>query len=162
MATDLVKEVESRYLKKKLPEISPGDTVKVKIKIKEGNKERLQAYEGVVIKLHGGGLNKTITVRRVFQGVGVERVFLLHSPKLETIQILRKGHVRRSKLYYLRQRTGKAARIREKLGAPKEIFDTLAVEEPVEIPESQPEPQVEPEVVVETTAEAQPEPPAAE
>ncbi len=115
MATDLLKEVEKRYLKQDLPDVKPGDSVKVKIKIKEGNKERTQAYEGVVIKVRGASVNKTITVRRVFQGVGVERVFLIHSPKVESIQILRKGDVRRSKLYYLRERTGKAARIREKI-----------------------------------------------
>jgi len=153
MAIDLVKEVESRYLKKKLPDIRPGDTVKVKIKIKEGNKERLQAYEGVVIKLHGAGLNKTITVRRVFQGVGVERVFLLHSPKVETIQVLRKGDVRRAKLYYLRELTGKAARIREKLGAAREEVEYLTAE---------PEPEPEVEVVAEATPEVVAEAPAAE
>lgn len=117
MATDLVKEVEKRYMKENLPDIKPGDTVKVRIKIVEGSKERLQAYEGVVIKVRGSGLGKSITARRVFQGVGVERVFLLHSPKVESIQILRKGDVRRAKLYYLRSRTGKAARIREKIVA---------------------------------------------
>lgn len=115
--TDLVKEVEKRYMKDNLPDVKPGDSVKVKIKIKEGNKERLQAYEGVIIKVRGSGISKTITVRRVFQGVGVERVFLVHSPKVDSIQILRKGDVRRAKLYYLRSRTGKAARIREKIGA---------------------------------------------
>lgn len=117
MAIDLVKEVEKRYLKDNLPVIDPGDSVKVKIKIKEGNKERIQAYEGVVIKVRGAGISKTVTVRRVFQGVGVERVFLIHSPKVESIQVLRKGDVRRAKLYYLRNLTGKAARIREKVGA---------------------------------------------
>jgi large subunit ribosomal protein L19 len=118
MATrDFVKEVEKRYMKDSLPDFKPGDSVKVKIKITEGNKERLQAYEGVIIKIRGAGINKTVTVRRVFQGIGVERVFLVHSPKVDSIQILRKGDVRRAKLYYLRQRTGKAARIREKIGA---------------------------------------------
>lgn len=115
MVTDLVKEVEKRYMKTDLPDVKPGDTVKVKIRITEGNKERLQAYEGVVVKLRGAGVSKSATVRRVFQGVGVERVFLLHSPKVESIQILRKGDVRRAKLYYLRSRTGKAARIKEKI-----------------------------------------------
>ncbi len=114
MKIDLVKEIEQEYLKADLPEVSPGDTVKVMVRIREGNKERLQGYEGVVIKLAGAGVSKTVTVRRVFQGVGVERVFLLHSPKVESIKVLRRGDVRRAKLYYLRQRTGKAARIREK------------------------------------------------
>lgn len=120
MTTDLVKEVEKRYMKAELPEVNPGDTVKVKIKIQEGNKERLQAYEGVVLKVQGAGINRSITVRRVFQGIGVERVFLLHSPKLDSIEVLRRGIVRRARLYYLRNRTGKAARIKEKLGAAGE------------------------------------------
>ena len=90
-----------------------GDTVKVFVKIKEGGKERTQGYEGVVIKQRGCGLGKTITVRRVFQGVGIERVFLIHSPRVEKVNIQRKGHVRRAKLYYLRKRSGKATRIRE-------------------------------------------------
>jgi large subunit ribosomal protein L19 len=85
------------------------------VRIKEGNKERLQGYEGVIIKLAGGGISRTVTVRRVFQGVGVERVFLLHSPRVDSIKVLRRGSVRRAKLYYLRNRTGKAARIREKV-----------------------------------------------
>ncbi len=117
MTHDLIRDIEKQFMKSDLPQIDPGDSVKVKIKIKEGTKERIQAYEGLVIKLRGAGINKTVTVRRVFQGVGVERVFLLHSPKVESIQVLRKGSVRRAKLYYLRQRTGKAARIREKIGA---------------------------------------------
>ncbi len=117
MAVDWIKLVEQDQLKKQLPDIHPGDTVKVKIRIKEGNKERLQAYEGVVINLRGAGASKTLTVRRVFQGIGVERVFLLHSPFLESIQVLRRGDVRRAKLYYMRTRSGKSARIKEKLGA---------------------------------------------
>jgi large subunit ribosomal protein L19 len=112
--SDLVKEIEKEYLKSELPELNPGDTVKVMVRIVEGNKERLQGYEGVIIKLSGAGVNKTMTVRRVFQGVGVERVFMLHSPKVDSINVLRRGDVRRAKLYYLRTRTGKAARIREK------------------------------------------------
>jgi large subunit ribosomal protein L19 len=114
MTTDLVREIEQEYLKADLPKVNPGDTVKVMVRIREGNKERLQGYEGVVIKLAGASISKTVTVRRVFQGVGVERVFLLHSPKVESIKVLRRGDVRRAKLYYLRERTGKAARIREK------------------------------------------------
>jgi large subunit ribosomal protein L19 len=138
MATDLVKEVEKRYMKDNLPELNPGDSVKVKIKIKEGNKERLQAYEGVIIKIRGAGINKTVTVRRVFQGVGVERVFLLHSPKVESIQVLRKGDVRRAKLYYLRKLTGKAARIREKVGVTTSAKskDKAAVQETTSEPAS--------------------------
>ena len=115
MATDLVKEIEQMYLKKDLPVLNTGDTVKVMVRIKEGNKERTQAYEGIIIKKSGAGISATVTVRRVFQGVGVERVFLLHSPKVDEIKVIRRGQVRRSKLYYLRTRTGKAARIREKI-----------------------------------------------
>lgn len=114
MATDIIREIEKEYMKQDVPVVSPGDTVKVMVRIKEGTKERLQGYEGVVLKLSGAGINKTVTVRRVFQGVGVERVFLLHSPRVDSIKVLRRGSVRRAKLYYLRERTGKAARIREK------------------------------------------------
>lgn len=114
MSNELIREIEKEYLKESVPQLNPGDTVKVMVRIKEGNKERLQGYEGVVIKLAGGGISRTVTVRRVFQGVGVERVFLLHSPRVDSIKVLRRGSVRRAKLYYLRNRTGKAARIREK------------------------------------------------
>ena len=98
-----------------LPELNPGDTVKVMVRIVEGNKERLQAFEGIIIKKRGSGVGATITVRKVFQGVGVERVFPVYSPRIEKIQVLRRGDVRRSKLYYLRDRVGKATRIKEKI-----------------------------------------------
>lgn len=109
----IISEIEAPLLKTNLPLLEVGDTVKVFVKIKEGGKERTQGYEGVVIKRRGSGIGKTITVRRVFQGVGMERVFLIHSPRVEKIAIQRKGHVRRAKLYYLRKRSGKATRIRE-------------------------------------------------
>jgi large subunit ribosomal protein L19 len=115
-----IQEVEAPYLKDKLPEMNVGDTVKVFVKIREGGKERTQGYEGVIIKRAGSGVNKTITVRRVFQGIGIERVFLVHSPRVEKITVQRRGHVRRSKLYYLRERTGKATRIAEKTTTKKE------------------------------------------
>jgi large subunit ribosomal protein L19 len=111
----IIAELESEQKKANLPVVEPGDAVKVMVRIKEGNKERTQAFEGIVIKKQGCGFRKTITVRRVFQGIGVERVFPLHSPKIEDIKVLRKGKVRRAKLYYLRERTGKAARIKEKI-----------------------------------------------
>ena len=111
----IIKELEEQYKKSDIPEMNPGDTVKVFVRIVEGNKERIQAFEGTVIKKHGEGINKTITVRKVFQGVGVERVFLVYSPRIEKIQVLRKGDVRRAKLYYLRERSGKATRIKEKI-----------------------------------------------
>jgi large subunit ribosomal protein L19 len=115
MNNPVIDELEKEYLKSELPTFSAGDTVKVFVKIVEGNKERIQAFEGTIIKMHGSGLNKTITVRKVFQGVGVERVFLINSPRIDRIEVLRHGDVRRSKLYYLRERSGKATRIKEKI-----------------------------------------------
>lgn len=120
MQNQIIKEVEAPFMKDKLPQMDVGDTVKVFVKIKEGGKERTQGYEGVIIKRAGSGINQTITVRRVFQGVGIERVFLIHSPRVEKITMQRRGHVRRSKLYYLRARTGKATRIKEKVGVRKD------------------------------------------
>lgn len=111
----VITELEKEYTQKEMPSMNPGDTVKVFVRIIEGNKERIQAFEGTVIKKHGSGINKTVTVRKVFQGIGVERVFAIYSPRIEKIQVLRKGDVRRSKLYYLRERSGKATRIREKM-----------------------------------------------
>ncbi len=112
----IIQELEASLIKPNLPAVAIGDTVKVFVKIKEGGKERTQGYEGVVIKRHGSGVSQTITVRRVFQGIGIERVFLIHSPRVEKIAVQRRGHVRRAKLYYLRQRTGKATRIKERVG----------------------------------------------
>ena len=116
---EIIKEIEKEYLKSDIPEINVGDTVKVSVRIVEGNKERLQAFEGVVIKKTGEGARKMITVRKVFQGIGVERVFPIHSPRVDNIKVLRKGDVRRAKLYYLRERTGKATRIKEKITSNK-------------------------------------------
>ena len=99
---------------KELPEIYVGDTVRVGVRITEGNKERIQPYEGVVIAKRHGGLNETITVRRIFQGVGVERVFLLHSPQVASVKVERRGKVRRAKLFYLRDRVGKATRVKQR------------------------------------------------
>ena len=115
MNNPIIDELEKGYLSQDLPELNAGDTVKVCVKIIEGNKERIQAFEGTIIKLHGAGLNKTMTVRKVFQGVGVERVFLINSPRIDKIQVLRRGDVKRAKLYYLRERSGKATRIKEKI-----------------------------------------------
>ncbi len=111
----IIDELEKPYMEKEVPDVNPGDTVRVFVRIVEGNKERIQAFEGTIIKEHGSGINRTITVRKVFQGVGVERVFLLHSPRIEKINIVRRGDVKRSKLYYLRERSGKATRIKEKI-----------------------------------------------
>lgn len=122
----IIREIEQPLLKTSLPEMNVGDTVKVFVKIKEGGKERTQGYEGVIIKRRGSGVGKTITVRRVFQGIGIERVFLINSPRVEKITVQKRGHVRRAKLYYLRQRTGKATRIKEKVGARKEAAAPVA------------------------------------
>ena len=111
---DLVKAVEKEQMRQDIPEFRPGDTVRVNVKVVEGNRERIQAFEGVVIKRRGSGLNETFTVRRVSYGVGVERCFPVHSPRLEKIEVIRKGRVRRAKLYYLRDLRGKAARIKER------------------------------------------------
>ena len=113
-ASNLIKEFENEQLKKELPEIYVGDTVKVGVKITEGNKERVQPYEGVVIAKRHGGINKTITVRRIFQGIGVERVFMLHSPQVASLKVERRGKVRRAKLFYLRDRVGKATRVKQR------------------------------------------------
>ena len=113
-ASNIIKEFENGQLKKELPEIYVGDTVKVGVKITEGNKERVQPYEGVVIAKRHGGINQTITVRRIFQGIGVERVFMLHSPQVATLKVERRGKVRRAKLFYLRDRVGKATRVKQR------------------------------------------------
>lgn len=112
--SNLIEEFENEQLKKELPEIYVGDTVKVGVKITEGNKERVQPYEGVVIAKRHGGLNQTITVRRIFQGIGVERVFMLHSPQVASLKVERRGKVRRAKLFYLRDRVGKATRVKQR------------------------------------------------
>tara|TARA_Y100001970_G_scaffold279784_1_gene387724 strand:+ start:10280 stop:10843 length:564 start_codon:yes stop_codon:yes gene_type:complete len=110
----LIEEFESNQQKKSLPEIYVGDTVRVGVRITEGNKERVQPYEGVVIAKRHGGLNQTITVRRIFQGIGVERIFMLHSPQVASIKVERRGKVRRAKLFYLRDRVGKATRVKQR------------------------------------------------
>ncbi|MBC6420041.1 MAG: 50S ribosomal protein L19 [Prochloron sp. SP5CPC1] len=117
-AEAIIRSIEAEHLKNDLPQIYVGDTVRVGVKIKEGNKERVQPYEGTVIAMRNGGINETITVRKIFQGVGVERVFLLHSPILDKIKVVRRGKVRRAKLYYLRDRVGKATRILQRFDRP--------------------------------------------
>ena len=112
---DLVKAIEQDNLRNSFPEVNIGDYVKVHLKIKEGTRERIQIFEGSVIARKGGGLSETKTVRRVSYGVGVERILPVHSPRIDKIEIVRKGRVRRAKLYYLRDRVGKAAKITEKL-----------------------------------------------
>ena len=112
---DLIKELNKEALSKEMPKVQIGDTVRVHVKVKEGSRERIQVFEGVVIAKKHGGIEETITVRRISYGVGVEKVFPLHSPSIETIQVVQNGAVRRAKLYYLRGRVGKSAKIKEKL-----------------------------------------------
>ena len=112
-----VRSVEAEYLKKDLPDFKPGDTVKVQVRVIEGDKERLQAFQGVVLQRKGQGLSSTFTVRKISGGIGVERIFPLHSPNIAKVTVVRRGMVRRAKLYYLRKLTGKAAKVQEKLEA---------------------------------------------
>ncbi|HHT66248.1 MAG: 50S ribosomal protein L19 [Caldicoprobacterales bacterium] len=111
---NIIKTLEQEQLRKDMPEFSIGDTVRVFVKVVEGTRERLQAFEGTVIKRNGGSISETFTVRRVSYGVGVERTFPIHSPRIDRVEVVRKGKVRRAKLYYLRNRVGKAAKIKEK------------------------------------------------
>lgn len=113
--SNIIDELEAEQLKADVPEFGPGDTVVVQVKVKEGNRERLQAFEGVVIAKRNRGLNSSFTVRKVSHGEGVERVFQTHSPLVDSVTVKRRGDVRRAKLYYLRERQGKSARIKEKL-----------------------------------------------
>ncbi|WP_063406375.1 MULTISPECIES: 50S ribosomal protein L19 [Prochlorococcus] len=113
-ADALIQEFEATQQKSDLNDIYVGDTVRVGVRISEGNKERIQPYEGVVIAKRHGGIHETITVRRIFQGIGVERVFMLHSPQVASIKVERRGKVRRAKLFYLRERVGKATRVKQR------------------------------------------------
>ncbi|MFQ5450057.1 MAG: 50S ribosomal protein L19 [Nitrospinaceae bacterium] len=110
---NLIDQIEAQELKKEVPDIHIGDTVKVHMRIVEGEKERIQVIEGVVIRMHGGGVRKTITVRKISFGIGVERIFPLHSPRVDKIVLVKRARVRKSKLYYLRELRGKAARLKE-------------------------------------------------
>lgn len=115
VVNNIIEAIEKENLKQNVPTFDIGDTVKVFVKVKEGNKERLQGFEGTVIAKRNGGVRETFTVRRLSFGVGVERTFPIHSPKIDSIQVIRKGKVRRAKLYYLRERTGKAAKVKERI-----------------------------------------------
>lgn len=133
---DIIKSIEHEQLKNKIPELKVGNTVKVHVRIKEGNKERIQVFEGIIIKVQGGGVNKTFTVRKISYGVGVEKTFLVHSPLVEKVEVVRVGKARRARLFYLRDRVGKSAKTKEQIGARIEnreitIKEDL-VEEPVE------------------------------
>jgi large subunit ribosomal protein L19 len=113
--TDLISLIETTQLKDDRPDFEPGDTVNVHLRVVEGDKERIQQYEGVVLQRRGSGSSETFTVRKISSGIGVERIFPLHSPRIAKIDVVRRGRVRRSKLFYLRERAGKAARIKERM-----------------------------------------------
>ena len=112
---DIIKSIEHEQLKAKIPDLKVGNTVRVHVRIKEGNKERIQVFEGIIIKVQGAGVNKTFTVRKISYGVGVEKTWPVHSPIIEKIEVVRRGKVRRAKLYYLRDRVGKAAKVKERV-----------------------------------------------
>ena len=128
---DIIKSIEHEQLKNKIPDLRVGDTVRVHVKIKEGNRERIQVFEGIIIKKQGGGVNATFTVRRISYGVGVEKTFLVNSPNVEKVEVTRVGKARRAKLYYLRDRVGKAAKTKEKVGARIETREIVVKEEVV-------------------------------
>ena len=132
---DIIKSIEHEQMKNKIPELKVGNTVKVHVRIKEGNKERIQVFEGIIIKVQGGGVNQTFTVRKIFYGVGVEKTFLVHSPLVEKVELVRVGKARRAKLYYLRDRVGKAAKTKEKIGARIEDKEIVLKEDVEEISE---------------------------
>jgi len=141
---DIIKSIEHEQMKNKIPELKVGNTVKVHVRVKEGNRERIQVFEGIIIKVQGGGVNQTFTVRRISYGVGVEKTFLVHSPNVEKVEVTRVGKARRAKLFYLREKLGKAAKTKEKVGARIETKEVVLKEEMVEVPENLSE-----EVVVE-------------
>ena len=150
---DILKSIEHEQLKNKVPELRIGNTVRVHVRIKEGNKERIQVFEGIIIKKQGGGVNETFTVRRISYGVGVEKTFLVHSPMVEKVEVVRVGKARRAKLYYLRDRVGKAAKTKEKVGARIETRE-IVIKEEVVPGESEAAEEATAEEVAEVAAEA--------
>ena len=153
---DIIKSIEHEQLKNKIPELKVGNTVRVHVRIKEGNKERIQVFEGIIIKVQGGGVNKSFTVRKISYGVGVEKTFLVHSPLVEKVELVRVGKARRARLFYLRDRIGKAAKTKEQVGARIEnreitVKEDLTEEAPVEsAPEEAPSVETENPTVQET------------
>lgn len=129
---DIIKSIEHEQMKNKIPELRVGNTVKVHVRVKEGNRERIQVFEGTIIKVQGGGINQTFTVRRIASGVGVEKTFLVHSPAVEKVEVTRVGKARRAKLFYLRDRVGKSAKTKEKVGARIQTNEIVLKEEAVE------------------------------
>ena len=153
---DIIKSIEHEQLKNKIPELKVGNTVRVHVRIKEGNKERIQVFEGIIIKVQGGGVNQTFTVRKISYGVGVEKTFLVHSPLVEKVELVRVGKARRAKLFYLRDRVGKSAKTKEQVGARIEDRVIVVKEDLAE------EPVVEAETPVADPAVAPEEAPAVE
>ena len=147
---DIVKSVEHEQLKNKIPDLKVGDTVRVHQKIKEGNRERFQVFEGIIIKKQNGGVNASFTVRKISYGVGVEKTFLVHSPLVEKVEVVRVGKARRAKLYYLRDKVGKAAKTKENTGARIENKEITVKEELVEEPAVESAPEEAPAVETET------------
>ena len=131
---DIIKSIEHEQMKNKIPVLNVVDTVKVHVRVKEGNRERIQVFEGIIIKVQGGGVNQTFTVRKTSYGVGVEKTFLVHSPTVEKVEVTRVGKARRAKLFYLRDRLGKSAKTKEKVGARIETKEVTIKEELVEEP----------------------------
>ena len=131
---DIIKAIEHEQLKNKIPELKVGNTVRVHVRIKEGNKERIQVFEGIIIKVQGGGVNQSFTVRKISYGVGVEKTFLVHSPLVEKVELVRVGKARRARLFYLRDRLGKAAKTKEQVGARIEDREITIKEDLVEEP----------------------------
>ena len=134
---DIIKSIEREQLKNRIPDLKVGDTVRVHQRIKEGNRERIQVFEGIIIKKQGGGVNATFTVRRIAYGVGVEKTFLVHSPLVEKVEVVRVGKARRAKLYYLRERTGKSAKTKENIGAKIESKYIDVKDDLAEVPETE-------------------------
>ena len=162
---DIIKSIEHEQLKDKIPELKVGNTVKVHARIKEGNKERIQIFEGIIIKVQGSGVNKTFTVRKISYGVGVEKTFLIHSPLVEKVELVRVGKARRAKLFYLRDRVGKSAKTKEIAGArieDKEVVIKEAVVPEEGTPEEEEVMEAPAEEVAETVAEETVETPVAE
>jgi len=131
---DIIKSIEHEQLKNSVAVLDVGNTVRVHVRVKEGNRERIQVFEGIIIKKQGGGVNETFTVRKISYGVGVEKTFLLHSPLVEKIEVVRVGKARRAKLYYLRDRVGKKAKTKEVVGARIETLEKTIKEELEEVP----------------------------
>ena len=144
---DIIKSIEHEQMKNKIPELRVGNTVKVHVRVKEGNRERIQVFEGIIIKVQGGGVNQTFTVRKISYGVGVEKTFLVHSPAVEKVEVTRVGKARRAKLFYLRDRVGKSAKTKEKVGARIQTNEIVLKEEAVEAAKEE-APSVETETVV--------------